>query len=402
MHKVQSEHVKIANLESALEGAYGAVDSYIAEAGIKDKNAIRLRLLSEEVLRLAKSIIGYGIMEFWLEGDARVSRIYLKAENHLDRDKQKELLSVSSTGENISERGFFGKLLSNFMIESPKNSTWSLKEYEDDLRKKKETDTFSQEAWDDLERSIVANLADDIEVGIDKNTIQMVVTKDFSEALKTIGSKPAEIVSGITIIESSKLDEERVYNRGDELISELEISPKDATRLKLIYEETVGMLKAMTTDYKAEIWFERYKKECCLKLTAKTDMSAPAKKELIDISSDKKNSSVKGVMGKIGDVIENGILHYSEVMKLNQEYGGTPVNYGTMGIYGAMDGMDPAVMWSLSDYRDALPEVDAEKEAIRQATDELEKSIVGSLAEDVLVGVKGNRVDMTIVYELRG
>ena len=402
MHKVQSEHVKIANLESALEDAYGAVDSYIAETGIKDKNALRLRLLSEEVLRLAKSIIGHGIMEFWLEGDARVSRIYLKAENHLDRDKQKELLSVSSTGENVSEKGFFGRLLSAFMIESPKNSTWSLKEYEDELRKKKETDKFSQEAWDDLERSIVANLADDIEVGIDKNTIQMVVTKDFSEALNTIGSKPAEIISGITIIESSKLDEERVYNRGDELISELEISHKDATRLKLIYEETVGMLKAMTNEYIAEIWFEKYNKECCLKLTAKTDMSAPAKKELIDISSDKTNSSAKGVMGKIGDVIENGILHYSEVMKLNQEFGGNTVNFGTMGIYGSMDGMDPAIMWSLADYREALPEVDVEKEAIRQATDELEKSIVGSLAKDVLVGVKGKRVDMTIVYELRG
>ncbi len=401
MRFAQSEHIKIANLESKMDVAQEVVENFIFDTGIKGKDALRLKLLSEEVLRLAKSIIGYGIMNFWLEGNSRVTKIYLTADNHMDKSKQEELISVSSTGENSVEKGFFGKLRSLFTIDAPGASTWSLKEYEEELRRRKEEDKYSQEAWDDLERSLVANLADDIEVGVSKDSIQMVVTKDFSEALGAIGSRVPQAKSDFTFVDSAKIDEGKIYARADELIEELEVSPKDAVHLKLLFEETVGMLKAMTTDFRAEMWFEKYKNVCCLKLTAKTLMNVDKKQDLLSVSSDKGNEAVKGFMSKISDVVENGLLNYSEVMKLQQQYGTGYVSFGSMGIYGIMEGSsDPGVMWSLSDYRESLGTDQENDPSAKEAWDELEKSIVASLAKDVLVGVKGDRIDITMVYGL--
>lgn len=401
MRFVQSEHIKIANLESKMDVAQEVVENFIFDTGIKGKDALRLKLLSEEVLRLAKSIIGYGIMNFWLEGNSRVTKIYLTADNHMDKSKQEQLISVSSTGENSVEKGFFGKLRSLFTIDAPGNSTWSLKDYEEELRRRKEEDKYSQEAWDDLERSLVANLADDIEVGVSKDSIQMVVTKDFSEALGAIGSRVPQAKSDFTFVDSAKIDEGKIYARADELIEELEVSPKDAVHLKLLFEETVGMLKAMTTDFRAEMWFEKYKNVCCLKLTAKTLMNVDKKQDLLSVSSDRGNEAVKGFMSKISDVVENGLLNYSEVMKLQQQYGTGYVSFGSMGIYGIMEGSsDPGIMWSLSDYRESLGTDQENDPSAKEAWDELEKSIVASLAKDVLVGVKGDRIDITMVYGL--
>ena len=160
------------------------------------------------------------------------------------------------------------------------------------------------------------------------------------------------------------------------------------------------MLKEMTGEYSAVIWFEKYKNQCCIRLTAKTEMDINKKKNLLDMSFDGTNSLVKGFMGKVRDVIENGALGYNNVMKLQQEYGGGYVQYGTMGMYSSTEGMaDTGIMWSLCEYRSSLSD-EMENVSVKEAWDELEKSIVAKLAKDVVVGVKGDRVDMTIVYDI--
>jgi hypothetical protein len=402
MRYVETSHIKIADVEAKLEGANQLIDDYIFDVGLKEKDQLRLKLLCEEVLRLAKSIIGLGIMDFWLEGTSRVTRIYLSAENHMDKAKQQELISVSSSGENSSEKGFFGVLKSMFLMQGIDDEEWNLKDYLQEVYTKREQDPYSQEAWDDLERSLVAKLADDIDVYVDKNNVKMVVTKDFSEALSTVGSRVPQAITPFTFIDSAKKNDIQSFKKVDELLEDLDLKPKDAVHMKLLFEETVGMLKALTADYHAAIWFEKYNHECCIRVSGKTEMSQEKKEGLLGVASQKENTLVKGFMGKVGDIIENGLLNYSNVMKLQQEYGGGFVNYGTMGMYNGVEGMaDSGIMWSLYEYRDALKEnIDAGEE-VKEAWDELEKSIVASLAKDVLVGVKGNRIDMTIVCDIK-
>ena len=54
------------------------------------------------------------------------------------------------------------------------------------------------------------------------------------------------------------------------------------------------------------------------------------------------------------------------------------------------------ITWSLNSYREALSDAENEEPA-QEAWDEIEKSIVASLAKDVIVGIKKDLVEMTIV-----
>ena len=397
---MKSEHVKIGRVERDITRIYQLLDDFVFDIRLDKKNELHLRLLTEEVLRLAKQIVGDNTVDFWFEGDARIAYIFLTATNSIDENKRQELLSVSSSGENSMEQGFFSKLASMFVIEPPAEKKWSLKEYQAELLKKREEDKYSQEAWDDLERSLVANLADDIEVGFDKDIVKMIVTKDFSEALSNVNSMVPTIISKQIIVDSDVIKASNAIGRADSTIEELKLNKKDSFHLNLIFEETLGMLKEMTGEYSAVIWFEKYKNQCCIRLTAKTEMDINKKKNLLDMSFDGTNSLVKGFMGKVRDVIENGALGYNNVMKLQQEYGGGYVQYGTMGMYSSTEGMaDTGIMWSLCEYRSSLSD-EMENVSVKEAWDELEKSIVAKLAKDVVVGVKGDRVDMTIVYDI--
>ena len=62
---------------------------------------------------------------------------------------------------------------------------------------------------------------------------------------------------------------------------------------------------------------------------------------------------------------------------------------------GSIAGTDYSYLWTLEQYRNS---VNTEEQA--EAWDELEKSVIASVADDVIVGVKGNRVDVVIVKKI--
>ena len=52
-------------------------------------------------------------------------------------------------------------------------------------------------------------------------------------------------------------------------------------------------------------------------------------------------------------------------------------------------------------YQEALTSYNPEKEeTVREARDELEKSVVAHVADDVKVGIKGRIVEMTIIKKM--
>ena len=153
----------------------------------------------------------------------------------------------------------------------------------------------------------------------------------------------------------------------------------------------------MTGDYKAMMWFERDVKEASVNLTARTgSMNIDMKEGLLSVSSSGKNASRKGFMSKIGDIIENGILNFENVMKLEQQYGMGYVGYGAVSEMSA----DFAMSWSLAQYRNTLSTAKNDDSEAEEAWDELEKSVVASLAKDVTVGVKKDTVEMKALMNL--
>jgi hypothetical protein len=114
-------------------------------------------------------------------------------------------------------------------------------------------------------------------------------------------------------------------------------------------------------------------------------LSVEKKEQLISVSASKKNAAASGFMGKIRDIAENMLLFSDEPSRnrlFENEY-----LYG----YDAAD-IHYNYAWSLDNYveqqrREKNPE---------NEWDQLEKSIVAKLADDVIVGVRGKKVEIII------
>ena len=163
-----------------------------------------------------------------------------------------------------------------------------------------------------------------------------------------------------------------------------ELDKKQTLRTQLIAEELVGMLKELSGDFEGEFWVEQQDLafEFTTRIYVKENMDKQTKRKFINVSTDKKNAAAKGIVGKIRDVVEN--MLYPE----NAMYSSNFISYQ----------LETAVLlddnWTLKRYKDA------EKDN-KEPWDELEKSIIANLADDVSVAVKGNNVEIVITKNFK-
>lgn len=159
------------------------------------------------------------------------------------------------------------------------------------------------------------------------------------------------------------------------------LNNKQLLRTRLIAEEFVGLLKELSTDFSGEFWIENENLlfSFIAQIHINEAMDLKTKRRFIEISSSKKNTT-KGIMGKIRDIVEN--LLYPE----NAMYTSNFVTYQ----------LESAVLlndeWTLNKYKDA-------ERNNAEPWDELEKSIIANLADDVIVSVKGSNVQIVIVKD---
>jgi len=107
-------------------------------------------------------------------------------------------------------------------------------------------------------------------------------------------------------------------------------------------------------------------------------------------------------MGQIGEFLEKALDDFSSTANLTDDYKRGLLDYGEMGVGTGVDGMDASFVWSLYQYKNRLsPEDNAPADETDLAIlDELEKSIVAKIADDVIVGVKKDRANLTIIKNL--
>ena len=102
------------------------------------------------------------------------------------------------------------------------------------------------------------------------------------------------------MISSRDVDFTNALKDIDESIGALNLSTKDSLHLRLIAEEILGMMNAMSGNFKAMLWFERTVKEASVNFTAKTEyMDLDMKEGLLSVSTSGKNASTKGFMAKV-------------------------------------------------------------------------------------------------------
>ncbi len=194
-----------------------------------------------------------------------------------------------------------------------------------------------------------------------------------------------------------KTNEIYVSNQGagrEEALNETEkyadyqgLDHKAKMHIRILAEEMLGMVAAIAGNFYAYYWIEDDSEGYHLHLEARVEMNATKRDALIDASTSKRNSSARGVMGKLRDVFQNYWMGYKETIiypSNNYDY----MSYGIIdpGIYSS-----PAI-WSLSQYQTVV----RKDEGASETWDELEKSIIANIADDVTVGIKGDNVEMVI------
>ena len=162
---------------------------------------------------------------------------------------------------------------------------------------------------------------------------------------------------------------------------------KQSLHLRLLCEELDGMLPNLINDFEGCLWIEYDEGVCKIKVSIRIpEFNTDKKNELIAIAKNKKNAAAVGIVGRIRNSIENIFL---------TEGAGDAFCVSPDPVYmasGYTEYTDYSYLWSLEHYRTT---VKADKKA--EAWDELEKSVIASVADDVIVGVKGKQADITIV-----
>lgn len=194
--------IKVKNDGTGVIEAVNETERFAEYQKTNRKDALRLRLLAEEMTGLIKNLVGDFDGSFWVEGDKNAASLYLEADCRVDYDRRDALLKVSTTGKNEAHKGFMGKLAgvfeyclmsydasakysgyySDYMFDDVPtygyDRMWSLAAMRDGLNSAPETPAAKEE-WDELEKSIVASPADEVTVGVKAHKVRLVIKKTF-------------------------------------------------------------------------------------------------------------------------------------------------------------------------------------------------------------------------------
>ena len=162
------------------------------------------------------------------------------------------------------------------------------------------------------------------------------------------------------------------------------ITGKDFQHMILLTEETLGMANQMLKNFAGEIWLE----------------TTPGGYEIIleaDVSEgipDTPNKT-EGFMAKIAEMLNCSYM-FENISEMPENLVSTLPDYLSYGIRESENAPVWAGKWSLSAYRDHLRADSASEINL----DELEKSIVARLANEVTIGIHGHRIRLVISKKL--
>lgn len=181
---------------------------------LSNKDSMQLQLLTGEMMGMMKGLTGRHDADFWIDTQDNNVRLHLKADTVMNTEMRQKLMAVSTSGKNAAVKGIMSKIsdlfsrilepadssyesmniagwnavdLSAGMLASGINVTgrsmsitptdvWSFNKYKDSIK-----DDGAAEEWDELEKSIVANIADEIEIGIADGAVEMIIYKNCGE-----------------------------------------------------------------------------------------------------------------------------------------------------------------------------------------------------------------------------
>lgn len=197
---MKSDIITIKGNGENMEAALAEVEKVAAYKGLTGKNALHLRLLGEEMMGMMRSITGETEGKFWIEDSDGVYQLHLQIDTLVDREKRRQLLAASRSGKNEASKGLMGKLREFFFRDADEDIAsfsnpmlnggaiqdgsmpvtdwqWSMLRYVEQHKANPNPTEAEMEAWDELEKSVVSHVADDVKVSIVGWQTEMILIK---------------------------------------------------------------------------------------------------------------------------------------------------------------------------------------------------------------------------------
>jgi hypothetical protein len=198
----------------SLSNMLNEVEHFTKVNRLRDKEALRIRLLAEELRGMLPSIAENFCGEFWIENEGHLYELHATfMVDEISLEKRDKLIAISKSGKNEAAKGIMGKIravaeemilaisdpnanifnsLNSYniypthmgyvyvdpflVVENGYICSWSLDNYKNNIKKAKAKENAKEE-FEELEHSIVANLADDILVGVKGKNVEIVIKK---------------------------------------------------------------------------------------------------------------------------------------------------------------------------------------------------------------------------------
>lgn len=183
---------EIKIIESKMSEALAQIDTM---EGLSPKDRGYLRLLAEEMFSMCRELLDVDALDFEVKHDNGQYALRAITKTRVNEKAREQFLSMSSSGKNAANqgiKGMLGAVLEAFesgaeqelstsvwaygmnISSSEYTCMWSLSKYMDFAPKEK-----VKSEWDGMEKSIIANFADDVSIGVRSGKLVMTVTKTF-------------------------------------------------------------------------------------------------------------------------------------------------------------------------------------------------------------------------------
>ena len=161
-------------------------------SGLDPKQKNCLTLLTEEMFSMMSTVLANKEATFAIAKEDETWTLTMIINTYVDLTAKRELLSMATDGKNLAHKGLKGAMTAFLELISGGDAAavitpnamvgdtvdyvqmWQMSQYLTGL-----SDADRAKAWDGLEKSIIANFADDVFVGVTDNRVKMVVTKKF-------------------------------------------------------------------------------------------------------------------------------------------------------------------------------------------------------------------------------
>ena len=196
--------------------------------------------------------------------------------------------------------------------------------------------------------------------------------------------------SEVIVVSSKGMGMDAALAQTDRVATQLGLAPREALHMRLLVEEMMGMVRSIVGYLEGKFWIENSGADYELHLTVTPyDKTEYDRDKILGVSTSGKNAAAVGIIGKICASVEAMLEDRAKLAKED------PYSFYMMGAMSSMNTYTDGMAWSLLSYRNAF-DTEVPRENNKEAWDELEKSIIGNLADDVIVGMRGGKVDIVV------